>query len=90
MEYLIGVLVALLGGIFYYKKKADDAIVDSKLAETKGKDEVLKQRQEELKSAIKEIDDNIKKMNENREVEKKKNDNLTLAELRDKIRKGQR
>jgi len=90
MEYLIGLLVAALGGIFYYKKKAGDAVVEAKLAEAKGRDAELKQQAKEVTAAIKEIDESLAKIKAKREAEKKKNDNLTLVQLRDKIKKGQR
>ena len=41
MEYLIGLIVLLFGGLFFYKKKADDASTEAKLAETKGRDKEL-------------------------------------------------
>jgi hypothetical protein len=90
MEYLIGLLVAALGGVFYYKKKAGDASVAAKLAETKGRDAELKQQAKEVKQAIKDIDDSLAKIKAKRTADKKKNDNLSLVELRDKIRKGQK
>jgi len=88
MEYLVGLLIAALGGVFYFKNKADNKAVEVKLAESKGKDEVLAQEQFDLEAAIQEIDNNIAKVKKEKEDAKKKNDNLSLAEIRDQIRKG--
>lgn len=89
MEYLIGLLVALLGGVFYFKTKADNAAIESKLAHTKGRDKELEMTENELKAAIEEIDKNVDKIVKERAEAKVKNDNMTLAERRARIKKGQ-
>jgi len=86
MEYLIGLLVAALGGVFYFKKKADEAVVEAKLAETKGRDAELKKRQEDVRVAISEIDDSLKKIKAKREADRVKLDNMTLKERADLAR----
>jgi len=88
MEYIIGLIIILLGGIFHFKKKADNTAIDAKLAKTKGKDEALAQEQFDLEAAIKEIDDNLEKVRKDKEEANKKRKNLTLVEIRDQIRKG--
>ena len=80
MEYLIGLIAALIGGIFFYKKKADKNAIDAKLAETKGKDSALIDEAKEVRLAIEEIDKNLKKIKEEREVERKKRKYMTLKE----------
>lgn len=88
MEILIGIIVALLGGLFHFKNKADKAAVKAKLAKTEGRDEELKLEKGEIEGLIAEIDKNIEKMNKEREEKKNKEDNLTLAERRERIKKG--
>lgn len=88
MEYIIGILVALLGGVIYFKKKASDAAVDAKLARTKGKDEELEVTAEELARQIVEIDKNIEKARKERKERTKAERRMTLKERRDRIRKG--
>ena len=52
MEYLVGTIVALLGGLLFYRNKAKDSDVEARLANTKGQDQVLKIREEEIEKAI--------------------------------------
>lgn len=88
MEYIIGLILALVGGLFFYKNKADKASVDGKLAETRGRDKELELSQEELEKQIAELDKGIEKMKADREAKKIKEDNMTLAERRERIKKG--
>ncbi len=87
MEYLIGIIVALLGGLLFYKKKADKNAVDSKLAETKGRDAELQVSQEEVAEAIKELDKGIKQMAKEKAKADKDRKNMTLKERADEARK---
>lgn len=80
MEYLVGTLVALLGGLLFYRNKAKNSDVEAKLANTKGQDQVLKIREEEIEEAIKSIDEGISKMKADKLAEKQRRDNLTLKE----------
>jgi len=88
MEIIIGIIVALFGGLIFYKKKADKSAVDAKLGETKGKDAVLEEAAAELKAQIAEIDNNLEKIRKDKEAERVKSKNLTLAERRERIKKG--
>jgi len=88
MEMLIGLLIAALGGLFYFKNRADKAEINSKLAETKGKDSELKKEELRLKDAIAEIDNNIAKAKEDRDKILAARKNKTLQEIRDSIKKG--
>lgn len=91
MEYIIGVILALLGGLFFYKKKADKAAVDSKLAEAKGKDSILEGEQFDLKEEIKKIDERLELIRKEREASNKENTkNLSLKEIRDRIKNGKK
>lgn len=90
MEIIIGIIMALVGGLFFYKKKADKAAVDGKLAKTKGQDQELELKQEDLERMIAEIDDNIKALEVKKKADKNKRKNMTLAERRDAIRKGKK
>lgn len=91
MEYLIGLIVILLGGIFHFKGKADEKAIDAKLASAKGKDSVLAEEEFDLKKAIAEIDANIEKAKKEREEAKSKErtENLTLSEIKARLKKGQ-
>jgi len=88
MEIIIGIIVALFGGLLFFKKKADKSAVEAKLAETKGRDKELEMTQDELEASIKEIDNNLDRINEERKAKKKADDNLTLAERRKRIKEG--
>lgn len=87
---LIGIIVALFAGLFFYKNKADKAKVDAKLSETKGRDAALKESQEEIESAIETLDKGIDKMKAEQEAEARKRaeDNLSLKERADRIKKN--
>jgi len=80
MEYLISIIVALLGGLFYFKNKADQVSANERIAETKGRDRELAERQADIEQAIKDLDDGIRKMNEEREAERQREKNMTLKE----------
>ena len=88
MEIIAGIIVALLGGLFFFKKKADKAAVDSKLAETRGRDQELEISENELEAAIAEIDENLTKIKEERDKRRNEDRNMTLAERRARIKKG--
>lgn len=83
MEYLVGLLVAALGGIFYFKNKADEASVDAKLAQIKGKDEELKKQQEEVGKVIGFLDEQIKQAKSAAEIKSKKRTFMTLKERKE-------
>ena len=80
MEYLIVLILGALGFGFYQFKKRNEAEVEVKLAETKGKDIVLQTEQVKIQNEIKEIDNRLEEIKENRKEQLKKQDELTLAE----------
>lgn len=87
MEYIIGIIVALIGGVFYFKNKADSATVDSKLAKTKGRDIELENHRKIVAEAIKEIDENIEKAKAQRKQEKNNLKNMSLKERAEAAKK---
>jgi hypothetical protein len=83
MEYIIGILFAAIGGVFYFKSKADKAAVDAKLAHIKGRDKELKEQQEELGKVMDFLDEQIKQAKTSSEVKKKIRKHMTLKERRE-------
>ena len=83
MEYIVGLLLAALGGVFYFKGKADKAAVDAKLANLKGRDTELKKKEEELNEMINIVDEGLKLVEEKKEEAKKKRKHMSLKERRD-------
>jgi len=90
MEYIVGIIAALLGAVFHFRNQAKKSAVEAKLAEARGKDKILKQQAEELKAMIGEIDAGLEKAKEAREVKKKVKKNRSLSEIKDSIKKGKR
>ena len=90
MELIIGLIVALFGGLIFYKKKADKAAVDTKLAKTRGQDIALKEQQDEVKAAIETLDKGIEAMKKEKEAKdlKRKNKYMSLKERKERIKKG--
>lgn len=90
METLIALLVAALGTMFFFKKKADKAQIEKELIETRAKDQALKEQQELTEAAIAELDRGIEKMKTEKEASDKKRteDGLSLAERRARLKKG--
>jgi hypothetical protein len=86
VEYVIGVIVALIGGLLFYRNKAKEAEVDSKLAETKGRDRELKVVHNEINQAIKDIDRGIDKIKQ--EQKNKNNKQLTPEERAERWNKN--
>lgn len=90
MEYLIALVGILSGLVFYFFKKSQSASVDAKLAETKGQDTQLQATQQEIEAAILELDKGINAAKAQKEAEAKKaaDDNMSLKERADRLRKG--
>jgi len=84
MEYIIGIIFALVGGLLFYRNKAKKAQVDAKLAKTKGRDAHLKIVQDEVRQAIDDLDQGIAKMKEKRDSEKESNKNLSDKQRADR------
>lgn len=89
MEAIIAIIVAVLG-LLFFKRKSDKAEVEKKLVETRAKDQVLKETQDELNSAIEALDQGIAVMKAKQEAEARKRveDNMSLKERADRIRKN--
>lgn len=80
MEYLIMLVVGALSFGFYQFKKRNEAEVDSKLAETKGKDSILSRDQNEIEQEVNKIDERLKLITEERKKQLQAEDNKTLEE----------
>ncbi len=66
MEYIVGLIIALAGGLLYYKSRADKASSDAALAETRGRDRELADQQREVERSISEMDAAIADIREER------------------------
>lgn len=80
MEYLIMLVVGALGFGFYQLKKRNEAEVNSKLAETKGKDSMLVRDQVKVQNEIKAIDTRLAEITEERKKQLAKADAMSLAD----------
>lgn len=87
MEYIIGLILALVGGLLFYKNKSEKSETDSKLGETRGRDKELAITQKDVQDAIKSIDGGIEKMHQDREAQRQADENLSLKERADKMKK---
>ncbi len=72
IEFLVGSVIILLGAVFFFKRRADDAGKDAILAETKGEDKQLKKKQDEVKSEINKVDEDVKAIMEDRKSNRDK------------------
>ena len=82
MEYIVGLLFAALGGIFFFKSKADKSAVEAKLAVLKAKDEELVKKGKVYDEMIGIVDDTLKQAEIKKEEDKKKRKYMTLGERR--------
>lgn len=87
MEYLVAIILALLGGIIVLNKQKKDAQSDAKIAETKGKDSELAKQQVKLKDEINKIDESIEDMKREKEAEYQRRKNMTLKERAEEAKK---
>jgi type IV secretory pathway VirB6-like protein len=90
MDALFAIIVAAIGGLLYYKNKADKASVEAKLARTQAEDQALKEQQQEVAKAIDILNKGIDQARKDREIElrKREHDSLSLKERADRIKKG--
>jgi hypothetical protein len=90
METIVAILIAALAGIFVFKRKADKAETEAKLAATKAKDQALAEQQQEVEAAIQSLDAGIERMKAQKEIQDRKRaeDNMSLKERADRIKKG--
>lgn len=82
MEYLIGLLIAALGGILYFKNKAFNARIESKFGRTQGREDILAKQQEAYRRQREEIEAGIAKAKD--ELAKRRVEKLTDQERADK------
>lgn len=80
MEYIVMVILALVGFGAYQLKKRNEAEVDAKLANTKGQDKQLEKDQINVQKEIKTIDAQIDALNKQRAEEAANRKNMSLAE----------
>jgi hypothetical protein len=78
MDYVVGLLIAALGAIFYFKSKADRAKIDAIVGRTEGREDILKQKQDAYKKQVEEINKNIEKAKD--ELAKKRAEKLSEEE----------
>lgn len=81
MEYVVGLIAALVAGLLYYRGQAIKSKIDSSLAENRGRDKELVQQENEVKKAISEIDAQIEEIKKQR---KEIRQELTEQERADK------
>ena len=86
MEYLLGIIAALLGGIFYYRNKAKKSEIEAMLKETKVKDEALKQEEKLIEDAIAALDAGIQAIKKEKEEAAEKRKNMTLKERKEEAK----
>lgn len=90
MEILVGVIVALIGLLFYKNGELKKAKVASILGNVKGQDKQLVKDQELIMSAVNEIDERIKAITAQKEAEVKerqRQESLTLKQRAEEARK---
>jgi len=89
MEIIVMLITALIGGIFYFKRKADKVEQDKKIVEAKAQDKALREYQDELERQIAVLDAGIKKMKQEKiDKDAKRKKYLTLKERSEKLKKG--
>lgn len=87
MEYLIALIVMLVGGVIVLSNQKKKAQTDAKLGEINGRDQELTKQQVKLQDAISEIDKSIKEMTKQREEELARRKNMKLAERAEEAKK---
>lgn len=80
MEYLIGIIVLLVGGFIYQKSKTKEAQVEALIANTKGQDKQLEIKENEVKQEINVIDSRLEEIKKVREQQLKMVDQMTAIE----------
>ncbi len=83
MDYLLGIIVALVGAVFYFKKQSDKNKADAIIGETKGQDKVLKENQDKAQRTVDEANSSIKEITQEREKQRKEYEAKTRSERAD-------
>ena len=84
MEYIIMLILGLLGFGAYNYKKRKSAEVDAIINETRGRDAELELQQDEVEQALKDLDAGIDKMRKEREARRNAAGELTDDERADR------
>ena len=87
MEYLIAIIGLLVGAVAFFKNKADKSAAAEKVAETKGRDKELQVQQEDIEVAKEALNAGIEKLKAEREAQRQRDENMTLKERADRLRK---
>jgi hypothetical protein len=90
MEYVVGLVVLVLGGLLYSSNRKNQRLaVDNKLSEVKGKDSVLSKESLKVKNEIDKIDHRLEelKLEREAELERERLDSMSLAERAKEARK---
>lgn len=80
MQYLIGIVLSLIGLYLYQSSKRKDAEANSLIANTKGQDSQLEKQEIDIKNQISEIDERLKAIKKQREEAIKLQDQMTMLE----------
>jgi Tfp pilus assembly protein PilN len=92
MEYLIGIIVLLVGGFIYQKSKTKEAQTEALIADTKGQDKQLVIKENEIKQEISAVDARLEEIKKIREQQVRIQDEMSLADrakaARNKFQKG--
>jgi Tfp pilus assembly protein PilN len=92
MEYLIGIIVLLVGGFIYQKSKTKEAQIEALIADTKGQDKQLVIKENEIKREINVVDARLEEIKKIREQQVRIQDEMSLADrakaARNKFQKG--
>jgi small-conductance mechanosensitive channel len=87
MQYIIGIIVALVGVIVYQMNKRKSAEVDAILANTKGQDKQLEVKETEIKEEISVIDARLEEIKKARAEQLKIQDQMDLAQRAEELNK---
>jgi len=87
MEYILGLGGLLVGAVVVLWRKLQEEKVKSTMAETKGKDSVLKVVQSDIENSIKDLDNGIDEMKKKRQERLESQSELSLKEREDRWKK---
>jgi hypothetical protein len=80
MEYLVGIIIVLIGLYLYQSSKRKDAEASALIADTKGQDKQLELKSNEIKEEINSIDQRLDEIKKQRELQLKVADKMTMEE----------
>lgn len=90
MATLIGIIAVLGTVVAFLFRSLQGAKTDAQLAQTKAKDSVLTEHENDVKAAIASLDEGIAKAKAQKESDDRKaaEDNMSLKERADRLKKG--